>query len=861
MATQFGGGKTHALTLLFHLARNGEKSNKWQGVGKIMESAGIKNVPEAATAVFVGTEFDVITGRGGEDGTPKRMTPWGEIAFQLGGVEAFNVIAEHDAKGIAPGGDAIRQFLPDKPCLILIDELMNYISRNRRLTPVDQLYNFLQNLSEEIRGRSNSVMAVSIPASELEMTVQDQADHERLKKLLDRLGKAVVMSAEGETSEIIRRRLFEWDDSNFDAEGKIILPREAVQACNEYAEWVERYKQQLPAWFSPTNAREAFMTAYPFHPLLLSVFERKWQTLPRFQRTRGVLRMLALWVADSYEKGYKTMHKDSLIGLGSAPLENPNFRAAVFEQLGEPRLEVAVTTDICGKPDSHAVVLDSNAEGEIKQNNLHRKVAASIFFESNGGAIRIDATEPEIRLAVSEPALNIGHVETVLDALGSSCYYLNQERKNYRFGMTANLNKILSDRRAAISSSVIDERVETEIRETFRKGNRVERVYFPTKSNQIPDTPSLTVVVLPPGQPTSDPSTITFIERLTKEYGQTNRVFKSSLLWSVSEGSAGLREEARKLAEWDNIQTEQEALRLDEGQKVQLRQNLEKARKDFSEMVWTTYKNVVFLDKDNQLRTVDLGLIHSSSAEYIVQLIVNRLRKEGVISEAIGTDFLVRNWSGAFDEWSVKAVRDAFFASPKLPRLLNGNVIVETIVRGVSSGHFAYVGKKGDGSYEPFYYNHPVAAADIEISDDVFIIKREKAEEYVKQNTAKEQVQKGTEGGNEGWDEGSGTTETDDFFNTGNSTQGNGQQTTIFDEPEVEADSETCKGISWSGAIPTQKWMVFYTKVLTKLAKTDGLKITINVEANPSEGLSKHTVEEIRTELREMGLDENLETH
>src|SRR5260370_21855834 len=108
----------------------------------------------------------------------------------------------------APAGDVIRQFLPtDKPCLILIDELMNYVSRSRKSGLATQLYSFLHNLSEEARGQKNLVLAVSVPASELEMSAEDQADFTRFKKLLDRLGKPVIMSADAETSEIIRRPL------------------------------------------------------------------------------------------------------------------------------------------------------------------------------------------------------------------------------------------------------------------------------------------------------------------------------------------------------------------------------------------------------------------------------------------------------------------------------------------------------------------------------------------------------------------------------------------------------------------------------------------------------------------------------
>ena len=212
MTTQFGGGKTHALTLLYHLANNGPSANRFVGVDKLLTRAGVRSIPESATAVFVGTEFDSLVGRGGYDGTPLRKTPWGEIAFQLGGEIGFSLVAEHDKNMAAPGGDVIRRLIPkDKPCLILFDELMNYVSRNRKSGLAAQLYNFLHNLSETARGADNVVVAVSIPASELEMTAEDQSDYDRLKKLLDRLGKAVIMSAEAETSEIIRRRLFEWD--------------------------------------------------------------------------------------------------------------------------------------------------------------------------------------------------------------------------------------------------------------------------------------------------------------------------------------------------------------------------------------------------------------------------------------------------------------------------------------------------------------------------------------------------------------------------------------------------------------------------------------------------------------------------
>lgn len=118
-----------------------------------------------------------------------------------------------------------------------------------------------------------------------------------------------------------------------------MLTREALATCNDFADWVKDHKNSVPEWFPVDSARDAFAATYPFHPTVLSVFERKWQVLPRFQQTRGVLRLLALWVSRSYQEGFKGGQRDRLIGLGTAPLDDPQFRAAMFEQLGDHRLK------------------------------------------------------------------------------------------------------------------------------------------------------------------------------------------------------------------------------------------------------------------------------------------------------------------------------------------------------------------------------------------------------------------------------------------------------------------------------------------------------------------------------------------
>ena len=725
MATQFGGGKTHALALLYHLASNGPEANGFMGVNKILERAKLASVPAASTAVFVGTEFDSISGRG-RDGEPIRKTPWGEIAFQLAGEQGFQIMKEHDTQLVAPGGDVIRAILPtDRPCLILMDELMNYVSRFRKLGLSDQLYNFIQNLSIVASGLSNVVVAISIPTSVLEMASapEDQMDFDRYKKVLDRVGKPVILSSDADISEIIRRRLFEWEKLSPD--GHVILDQDAIKTCRAYADWTREHKLQIPAWFDVDHAEEAFKATYPFHPLTISVFKRKWQSLPRFQRTRGVLRLLALWASKAFRDGWSGAHRDPLIGLGTAPLEDRDFRAAVLEQLGEQLLEVPITTDIIGTPESHAMRMDSLAGETIKNARLHRKVATAIFFESNGGMTRSEeATLPEVRLAVAQPDLDIGNVETVMESLKKSCYYINE--RGTKFGIRPGINKIFADSRAGVHDTDVDEKARQAIQEVFNKGKQLRPVPFPEKSNEIPDQPVLTLAVLSPEHNLRDSSTMTLVEEMTREHGSSARFYKSALIWAIADGSSTLKSKARDLLAWDNILEEESGLQLDDAQKSQVRENVRTAGREIHEAVWWSYKNLALLDKDNRIVLMDLGKINSSVADSLTGLYISHLRQKDLLVDRVSPSFLERNWP-SHKEWPTKAVRDVFFASPIFPRLTNQEAVKDVISKGVSGGTFAYVGKSQDGGYYPQYYEQPLSPDDIEITDDMFLVKDPKS--------------------------------------------------------------------------------------------------------------------------------------
>lgn len=846
LATNFGGGKTHALTLLYHLAENGPASKTWLGVSQIREKAAVAEIPKAKVAVFVGTEFDSIAGRGGENGEPHRMTPWGEIAFQLGGEAGFNLVKEHDEKKIAPGGDVIRKLLPaDEPCLILIDELLNYVSRFRSLGLNTQLYDFLLALSGALNPKS--VLVVSLPGSELEMTADDVADYQRLTKMLDRVGKAITVTAGPETSEIIRRRLFEWDTRALNPEGKVLLPKDAEDTCHEYGRWVnERVDQNLSNSIPPDHARSHFEASYPFHPTALSVFERKWQTVPKFQQTRGILRLLALWIQNAYKEAYRKAHPDPLLTLGTAPFDDPIFRAAVFEQLGSGALETAVTVDIAGRKEAHAVALDGQASDLIKKERLHQKIASTVFFESNGGTTKSDATVPEIRLAVGHPGLDLGNIETALDALTERCYYFTVERKNYKFSLKENLNKRFSDKRANISPAAIEDAVNREIQKQFTTKNGVERIFFPERSVQISDRPVITFVICDLAHTMEDSkSTLQTIESMTRECGTSGRTFKSALLWMVADSAHAMREEARKLLAWQAIEDEADDLKLEEAQRKLLAQNVQKAERDLKESVWRSYNRIVLLGKDNSLRQIDLGRVSVSQATSIISMVLGRLRQDDEVQEFVSPSFLVRKWSPAFREWSTKAVRDAFFASPEFPRLLDTASVKETIAKGVSGGLIAYVGKTS-GGYDPFVYNMGITASEVEISDDVFIVKKETAEEFVKsQQTPQTPTEQPLESVTDG--------------TAPPSTEGTQPTDRLFETSPREVGDKVSK-ITWSGEVPPQKWSTFYNRVLAKFAVGQGLKLRVNIEISPEDGVSKQKIDETKASLRELGLDDDLNT-
>ncbi len=312
-------------------------------------------------------------------------------------------------------------------------------------------------------------------------------------------------------------------------------------------------------------------------------------------------------------------------------------------------------------------------------------------------------------------------------------------------------------------------------------------------------------------------------------------------------------------------------------------------------MVWRTYKNVERLTKDNTLQTVDLGLIHSSAASSLTELILNRLISQDEITQAVGPSKLVKYWPPALKEWTTKAARDAFFSSPSLPRLLKPDAIKKTIADGINQKLIAYAGKTASGNYEPFLFEPStgVDESDIEISDDFVLLRAKDATAHKEpRRLARIEISPRAPPPNQVIRSSSrppATTSTETLsaalIVTWSSTGGTIDQDGRFSASElgsfrIEARSDSVMGTATisvqtapppppppprkdspgTGRFPPQKWMNFYTKVLSPLVSTTpGLKLQVNSRFPQVTRAIEAKVEAAKAALRDLGLPEDVQ--
>lgn len=831
LMTQFGGGKTHTLTTLYHLASNGDKATKFPGISDLLRTAGIASIPQARVAVFVGNAWDPQEGW---------ETPWIDVARQLADEQGVAALG-NAALTTPPGTESLTRVFhaAQAPVLILFDEVLNFFNRYRIMA--EPFYAFLQNLTVAMTGTTHGATIISMPRSQTEMTDWDFQWQDRISKIVRRVARDLIVNDEAEIGEVVRRRLFE----NLGSE------RVRKNIANAFADWCfERRAQFPPEWtavdtaLAETKAKEflrtRFEACYPFHPATLSVFQRKWQALPQYQQTRGTLAMLAQWISVASQESFTKARTEPLITLGSAPLFDANFRSVILGQLGEPRLMAAIDADIAGDH-SHAKALDADTRGPLR--DIHRRVGAAILFESSGGQIDKTAHLPELRFALGEPSIDTTSIDNAAATLEGRSYYIRKiGADGFRIGYQPTLKKVVSDRRASL-----DEEAEVKpaicklVEEEFRKGASVPITPFPKDSSEITDTPKLSIVIVDPEAEWTDAGPLRQqISEWTRQRGKSPRLYPAALVWCIRKPGRDLRDKVEQWLAWKCV--EREILNgtlggdFDRTERTDIRSNVGSAEAAARDEIWASYRFAVIADAEGagRLQPIDLGAGHSSSGETLCSRVISALRSRALLNESVGAGYIDRNWPPALRQsgaWPLPSLRQSFL-NGSLTRLLDPDTVLRNkILEFVTNGDFGLAsGQEPDGTYKRIWFQELVAPEEIAFEPGVFLLTRSVAQR-LKAPTPTSAV------------ESERTSEPSPF-----------PQPSPTPEPPISPGLQV-KTLRVSGNVPPDLWNRLGAKILPKLRAGSALKVAIDLEATVDSATARSLVSDLQQILNELGLN------
>ena len=833
LITQFGGGKTHTLTSLYHLANAGAEASKLPGVADLLSEAGIEAAPSARIGVFVGNAWDPTEGR---------ETPWIDLARQLAGDQGVAALGAA-ARTTPPGTESLAKVFAaaDAPVLLLFDEVLNFVNRHRGMA--ESFHAFLQNLTVAVAGTTKAAAVISLPRSQVEMTDWDQQWQERITKVVRRVARDLIANDESEISEVVRRRLFE-DLGNVRIRKKV---------AKTYADWCFERTARLPAeWLAVDTAtteakareflRGRFEACYPFHPATLSVFQRKWRALSQFQQTRGALAMLAQWISWAAREHFGKARTEPLITLGSAPLDVPEFRAVVLGQLGEARLDVAIEADLAG-PMAHAKALDVDAKGALR--DIHRRVGTTILFESSGGQVDKVAHLPELRFALGEPpdAVDTTTIDNAAAALETSGFFIRKVGTDgYRIHHQATLKKVVSDRRASLDEEgEVKPAIRKLVEGEFRHGATLPVVVFPEDSATVQDSPRLALIVLETEWKDGD-QVVERIGEWTKERGKSPRLYPGSLVWCARKPGRELREKVELWLAWQRVAREVAegvlGAEFDRTDRAEVQVKVRDAEVASKDEVWASYRYVALSDTQEQhgLKIIDLGAGHSSASETLCGRIIGALKSEALLNENVGAGYIDRHWPPTFQgtgAWPLTSLRQSFLDG-SLTRLIDPDAILRRQIAGfVSDGDFGLAsGAKDNGTYSRLWYAEPIRQEEVAFESNVFLLTKAKAEEL-----------KTTRGGSPSPQPGPGSGPEPE------------------PEPEPGPGPEPTPGaqktrLRLAGTVPPEVWNRLGTKVLPKLRSGDDLTVGIDFSVSVSSQFAQNMETELQQILDDLGLSD-----
>ena len=564
LQTNFGGGKTHSMLALYHMA-GPTPVQDLSGLDQLLDKLGLTVPKTINRAVLVGTSRgpqDVLNA----DAGLKIRTTWGELAWQLGGADAFAMVAENDASGIAPGSNLLEAlFKKYAPCLILIDEWVAYLRQIYKVEGLpsgsfDANLSFVQSLTEAVKASPGTLLVASLPASQIEVGGEGgQEALARLKQTFSRVESSWRPASQEESYEIVRRRLFK------DIPGDKFHHRD--NTLKQFAKLYRENANDFPQGCADEDYRRKLEKAYPIHPELFDQLYTSWGSLEKFQRTRGVLRLMAQAIHELWMNADPSV----MIMPGSVAVSSPRVEPELLHYL-----DVSWQSIIAGDVDGTASTpykVDQSAPN-LNRYSATRRVARAIFMGTAPTAQQQNTglDDKQINLGVVQPGERPAIFGDALRRLTNQAKFMHADLGRYWYSMSASLNRIAADKAAQIEAALVDVTIDAELGKYVN--GLADRGHFdavqvaPASSAEVPDEAggvrAVVLGVKHPHNGRDGSDALVEAKDILTQRGSTPRVYRNMLVFIAAEARQldHLRDSVRASLAWGEIVRDKERLEL-----------------------------------------------------------------------------------------------------------------------------------------------------------------------------------------------------------------------------------------------------------------------------------------------------------
>ena len=695
----YGGGKTHALIALLHLAERGFEFKSHPTVGEFMRFSGVDPLPQTRVALLPFDKFDVKTGLlvEGPDGRQQQVnTPWGALAYQLAGDEGLAKVAAHEADYVTPAEPLLADLLKAPQAeglstLILIDETLLYARNAVNDDPkrLGILQDFFQMLTQAASRVNRAALVASLITFDVVSADPTGAQVlSALENVFRRVEETVEPVSQEDISELLRRRLFE-----------DVLPEGTRRAV---VDGLAGAMQKLPLRDSQKDqeAYDRLLKSYPFHPDLLDVFYQKWTQLDKLQRTRGILRMFATALKASDGK-------DPSPFVGPSALLDPN---------GELSEAVGELIKACDEADKWPQILTGELQKarEVQGNFPLLKgreiegAVLSTFLHSQPLGQKADLTD--LYLLLAHPDIDKVSVEEALSKWREVSWFLREDRDIWALGTTPNLTSVHNRAMGRLTDDRINDDLEKRIRDA-KLGQNADDVavhVLPDSHADISDNPELHFVIVGPEYPAVPGEDVSASIKVFFDRTYPNSVI---ILALDNTRLAGLRARIRKILGWQGIETGDEMSLLSGPQKALLVQRKRDDEAGITDSIKSTYSVLIEVDEAGEIKARLLPPGPESPFERVKTFLVEaeRLLTTSLDPYLLTPDSFFELWGNDEPSKPVQGLYRMFASLPRLPRVLGQKVFVETLQRGVTEGRIVLRSVRPDGSQQTYWRESPPA--------------------------------------------------------------------------------------------------------------------------------------------------------